>query len=509
MNATVPVRTVVIAGTAVLLALSLGYALAGSHQVVNLMFVALVLGVMAIPLVLKWHHAALVLAWNAWLVVPFLPSSMELWIALSGLSLAVTILRSTLLRERREFIRVPQVERPLIALFLVVLLTITLTGGLGSRLLGSEMWGAGKYLSILGSIIGYFALTAQRIPSTLGPRMASFFFLSGVTAMGSTLVYVVGPALFWLFFLFPPELVALQMEGAHSSMVRYAGLAIGARAICFALLARYGLRGVLDWHRPWRLGLFGIVFVAGFFGGFRSYIILMLMIITALFFFEGLHRTRYLFAFTLGGVLAGAILVSFADQLPLPVQRAVSFLPIDIHPDARRDAEGTLLWRFEMWKHVVPEIPKYLWVGKGYGFSGLDYVLTQLAFQRGIIFSSYEAALINGAYHQGVLTLLLPLGLPGLIAFFWFCWVALRVLYRNYKYGPDALRIVNTFLLSIFCARLLFYIFLYGQFELDLPLFVGVVGLGLSLNGGVCSPPSASDGRAAIAEPAPATANAS
>jgi O-antigen ligase len=179
------------------------------------------------------------------------------------------------------------------------------------------------------------------------------------------------------------------------------------------------------------------------------------------------------------------------------VQRAVSFLPVDIDPDARRDAQGTLDWRFQMWKHVIPEIPNYLWIGKGYSFSGLDYTLTQLAVQRGIISSAYEAALISGAYHHGVLTLLLPLGLPGLLAFLWFCWAGLRVLYMNHKYGPEHLRSANTFLISIFCARLVFYIFLYGQFELDLPLFVGIVALSLSLNGGVCRPPSRRD------EPAP------
>ena len=491
MNATVPIRTLATLGIAMILALMVGYAVASPHQTSNLAFLALLLGGMSIPLILRWHHSALVLAWNAWLVVPFLPSSMELWVALAGLSLTITILRTTLLHERSGSIRLPSVERPLILLCLVVLATIAVSGGLGSRMLGSEMWGAGKYISIMGSIIGYFALTAHSIPRHLGPRLASLFFLSGVTGMGSTLVYLVGPAFYWLFFIFPPELVALQMEGAHSSMVRYAGLSLGARAICFAMLARYGLRGMFDLRQPWRIVLFLTVFVMGFFGGFRSYIILMLMVMAAMFWFERLHRTRHLLFLGLTLALVSSFLIAFADRLPLPVQRAMSFLPIEIHPDARRDAQGTLDWRFQMWRHVVPEIPNHLWIGKGYSFSGLDYVMTQLALERGIITSSYEAALISGAYHQGILTLILPLGLPGFLAFFWFCWAGLRVLHRNYRHGPEHLKSANTFLLSMFSARLVFYIFLYGQFELDLPLFVGIVALSISLNGGVCGPPTA------------------
>ncbi len=506
MNATVPLRTAVITGIAMILALMVGYAVANPYQTSHLAFIGLVLGGMAIPLILRWHHLALILVWNAWLVVPFLPSSMELWVAVGGLSLTVTIMRISLLQERSGFIRMPSVERPLILLCLVVLFTMNMSGGIGSRLLGSELWGAGKYISILGSIIGYFALTAHAIPRHLGPRLASLFFLAGVTGVGSTIVYVVGPSLYWLFVLFPPETVVLQMEGGHTTMVRYAGLSLGASAACSAMLARFGLRGVLDWHRPWRLILFGVVFVAGFFGGFRSYIVLMLLLFIALFFFERLHRTRHLLVLGLVVILAGTFLFAFVDRLPLPVQRAVSFLPLEIHPDARRDAQGTLDWRFQMWKHVVPEIPQYLWIGKGYSFSGLDYTLTQLALERGIIRSSYEAALVSGAYHQGILTLLLPLGLPGLIAFLWFCWAGLRVLYRNYRYGPESLRSANTFLISMFGARLVFYIFLYGQFELDLPLFVGIVGLSISLNGGVCGPETASEDpvpEMALAEPKP------
>ncbi len=63
------------------------------------------------------------------------------------------------------------------------------------------------------------------------------------------------------------------------------------------------------------------------------------------------------------------------------------------------------------------------------------------------------------------------------------------MLRSNYLFGDPSLTQVNTFLLAYFVARLIFYIVFYGQFDLDLPMFAGVVGLSVCLNGGVCRRP--------------------
>ena len=107
------------------------------------------------------------------------------------------------------------------------------------------------------------------------------------------------------------------------------------------------------------------------------------------------------------------------------------------------------------------------------------------AVRRGVIYTVDEATLINGTYHQGILTIIIPFGIWGLLLFGWFCWSALKILCRNSRYGSESLRVINVFLLSMFICRLVFFIFLYGQFELDLPVFVGLIGLSISLNGGV------------------------
>jgi hypothetical protein len=115
-------------------------------------------------------------------------------------------------------------------------------------------------------------------------------------------------------------------------------------------------------------------------------------------------------------------------------------------------------------------------------------VLTQEAQRRGF-YSSYETTLINGNYHSGPLTLIIPFGILGVLAFAVFCWNSLRLLWSNYRFGEASMARTNTFLLAYFTGRLVFFLIFYGQFDADLMLFTGTVGLSICLNGGVRNRP--------------------
>src|SRR5688500_7509629 len=106
----------------------------------------------------------------------------------------------------------------------------------------------------------------------------------------------------------------------------------------------------------------------------------------------------------------------------------------------------------------MPEVPKYLLVGKGFTFNTTYYALIQEARLRGYQFDLSEDILISGHYHNGLLTTIIPFGIWGVIGFIWFCVASLRVLLRNYRHGDSTLKNVNTFLLSFFIARLIYYL---------------------------------------------------
>jgi O-antigen ligase len=306
-----------------------------------------------------------------------------------------------------------------------------------------------------------------------------------MTSALPVLITLAGPGLRPLLLLFgTTSILTTETTIFAMDLQRFVGLTFMSQAVCWLMMLRFGIRGILDLHRPWRFITFALVAALGLLGGFRSFLLLFAIISLVQFYFEGLFRTRVFVLFSLAGVVCATLLFAFADKLPGAVQRSISFLPVQIDPAIRRDATGTLDWRLEMWREALPIVPKYLLLGKGYNFDGTDYYLTMMGAERGIA-RSYDASMISSDYHQGILTLIIPFGIWGLLAFLAFCVASLRVLYRNYRYGSPELRLINMFLLSYFTGRLLFYLILYGQFDLDLMVFTGLIGLSLSLNGGM------------------------
>jgi hypothetical protein len=350
------------------------------------------------------------------------------------------------------------------------------------------MWGSKRYLTLLGGIVGYFVLTSQVIPRARAQWYAGMFFLTGVTAVLSDVVFVAGPSFYFLFNFLSVDVAANQVM-TQDTLRRFTGLAWLAQAVYWFLLLRYGIRGVFDLGRPWRLMTFVLLFLVSLFGGFRSSIILLGLLFLTQFWYERLLRTKLFPIALASGLLVGTFIIAFADSLPLSMQRSLTFLPVKVHPMARQDAQGSLDWRLSMWKVVAQEVPQYLWLGKGFAFSGVDLYLVNESIRRGY-FELYEEPLVTGNYHSGPLTLLVPFGIFGTVAFGLFIFASWRVLRWNYLYGDPELRNINTFLMAFFAARLIFFLIFYGQFDLDLMVFTGVTGLSIAINGGVKSLPA-------------------
>jgi len=475
-------RSVFVSAACLALAIVLGYLLATPYSYTTLTAFTLFSLVVGFPLVVRWHYVLLICSWNALLNTFFLPGSPHLWTVMSCLSLFISVLNRAI-QGRSDYIHVRSLAVPLVLLAVVVLITAKLTGGFGGRALGAETWGAKRYLGVLGAIIGYFALTSQRIPAEKATVYAGLFFLSGTTAALSNFVYAAGPQFYFLFPFLSTEL-AVGQAMSQDTLLRLPGIFLACMSAIYYMLMRYGIKGVLDLTRPWRFVLFLALFVFSLLGGYRSAVLLVLLLFGFQFYFEGLLKTRFLLVFLLATVLTGAFLATFANKMPLSVQRSLSFLPIGVDQQVKNDAMSTLDWRFQIWKVVLPEVPKYLIFGKGYAYSGVDVYLTQEAMRRGL-YQSYESTLIDGNYHSGPLTLIVPFGLPGLLLTVWFLVFALRVLYCNYRYGEQPLRLTNTFLIAYFLERLVYFVVFYGQFDMDFFVFTGTVGLSLAINGGV------------------------
>jgi len=484
-------RQLIVIGVAVPLALLVGYLLATPDRLQTMTIVGLVLAVLISPVLLHFHYPILLFSWSAVVVVFFLPGKPDLWMVIAGISLAISVLTKVLNKEAR-FQNVSSVTWPLAFLVLVVLVTAKLTGGVGLRALGNETFGGKQLVFILAAVIGYFAISNYRIPPERIKRYTALFFLAGLTAAIPNLLYMAGPLGWRLFLLFPTNFALNQafddfaLGAADVKFTRLTGFTFASMAAFAYAMMRFGLRGMLMAQKPWRFVLFCVVGALGLLGGFRSAVIIFGLVCAAQFYFEGLHRTRLFLVLLIAMAIGGAALIPLAPKLPLSVQRSLSMLPLKIDPVAKIDAQASLEWRIEMWKILVPQIPQYFWIGKGYALSPSDLYLSNEAARRGLM-KSYELAAVSGNYHSGPLSILIPFGVFGMIGFLWFLIASVRVLYINHRYSPPQYQNLNTFLLSYFVARALFYFVGMGALSSDLPFFAGLIGLSIAVNGGVRS----------------------
>src|SRR5262245_3560486 len=390
-------RLLLIYGVSIPLAIFVGYFLANPLDLVPFFIFSLLVMLLFVPVMLRWHHLILVFSWNAAVFVILLPGQPYIWVPMAGAAFVFSVL-NRILSKQETFLNVSSVAWPLILLAAIMVFTAKATGGVGLRSLGNDTFGGKRYILMFAAILGYFGFIGKEVPMQLAQRYCGLFFLSGLTAVMSNLAFAAGPAFYFLYYVFPVD-YALQQAGAAfaiggSPVVRLNGLSIaGIGVLCFMLL-RYGIRGLFDFSRPWRLTLVLAAIFVSMLGGFRSSVIVTVLIFLFQFIFEGLHTTKYLLISALVAILTFTLLLPFAYKLPGSMQRSLSFIPfIQVGQEARLDAESTLDWRLRMWSVLRAEVPKYLWVGKGFAINPIDLYVTEEGIKRGIR-EDIEAAII-------------------------------------------------------------------------------------------------------------------
>src|SRR5882724_1272287 len=341
-NASDLFRSLVVYAVCLPLAVFLGYSLANPLDITTYVVLGIVIMVMMIPLFLRWHHTWLIACWNMNAVLFFLPGRPRIGLLMCLISLFISVFHYILDR-RRKFISVPGITRPLLFLAAVVLITSRLTGGIGLRVLGGETYGGKKYIELLSAIIGYFALVTNRIPPHRAALYVGLFFLGALTAGVGNLAPLVNPAFYFLFLPFPVDSSAIQIINSEATIfdTRLGGLPIASSAVFCFMLAHYGIRDIFTMKKWWRLPILLAIVAVTLLGGFRGMLILFILSFGILFYLEGLANTRLLPTLVLFTVLVGVLLIPLTGHLPISMQRALSFLPLDVDPVAKDAARAS------------------------------------------------------------------------------------------------------------------------------------------------------------------------
>jgi len=496
MNTNTPalIRTLLIYAVCIPLAVIIGYMLASPFDRSTFIYAGIFGMLLVFPLLLKWHQPLLLFSWHTGIVIFFLNGYPDLWLAMVPISLGISVLERTL-NSKMRFIRVPQITWSLVCLLAVVVFTAKLNGGFGMRSFGSEVYGGKKYVFLFIAIASYFALTARSIPREKVWLCVGLFFLAPAINAISDFAYAAPHWMRYLFIVFPPNSAAPD-EFAFGK-TRLGGVGTAGTAIFFWMVARYGLRGVFLSGKPWRI----LLLVAGvgliFLGGFRSALLTVVFAFGLKFFMEGLHRTWLLPIFVFTGLMAMVAIVPLANKLPYTVQRTIAFLPfIPVDSAAKISADDSTNWRLDMWKALLPQIPQHLLLGKGYAIKPGDYneMMGQTALAFGVaskLDASQGSLSLAGDYHNGMLSVIIPFGIWGVMAFLWFLIAGLRVMYLNYKYGDPSLLSVNSLLLVLYLFQTISYLSCLGGLQMSQDigsLFIGYLGFGIALNNGVRQP---------------------
>jgi hypothetical protein len=235
---------------------------------------------------------------------------------------------------------------------------------------------------------------------------------------------------------------AFQAE-AELGTTRMTGLQNAGVSSVLALCAKYNPITLISPLYPHRVMVLVIAFGAIFLSGFRS----ALLFAFAVFLLSSILRGRLkdLWVATGVGILALVLLISMQGrflQLPLTMQRALSWLPGDWSTEAVADAEESSRWRFEMWGWAWNDeriLRDKVW-GQGFGLSIDDMNLIAMSMIAGgggqslLGGSDRESFMITGSFHSGPLSTIKYIGLVGLALYYplmcYMAWLAWRTCIR-------------------------------------------------------------------------------
>lgn len=218
---------------------------------------------------------------------------------------------------------------------------------------------------------------------------------------------------------------AFQAE-AELGATRMTGLQNAGLSSILALCAKYNPISLISPLNPHRVMMLAIAFGAIFLSGFRSALLFAFVAFLLSSILRG--RLKDLWVAAGVGVLSLVLLISMQGhvlQLPLTMQRALSWLPGDWNQEAVMDAEGSTQWRVEMWGWAWNDeriLRDRVW-GQGFGLSIDDMNLIASSLMAGegggsrLGGSDRENFMITGSFHNGPLSTIKYVGIVGLVIY--------------------------------------------------------------------------------------------
>ncbi|MBV9674425.1 MAG: O-antigen ligase family protein [Verrucomicrobia bacterium] len=305
------------------------------------------------------------------------------------------------------------------------LMTVFFRNPAGLNSLGSSTVGGRPYFDAAIGLVAFVVLTRVHLTPRLAKILPLLVAIPPITTslLGALTHFVPSSAPFVsrLYSDIDVSEYLLQQAGMDTSgPSRVTSLLSGARVGLLSLLSYFEPLSLLLPIHWFRFGCFFAVCIGIALSGFRNAILfLAFAFVVATWLRRGLGKA--ILVSIVGVILAFGLVTihNFGFSLPVPAQRALSFLPGDWDADAKADAEDSADWRFYMWDmvlHTDTYIHNKL-LGDGFGFSSYELQImenAQLGETGFVDGSRQESFLIQGAFHSGPLSAVRYVGAVGL-----------------------------------------------------------------------------------------------
>jgi hypothetical protein len=376
----------------------------------------------------------------------------------------------------------------ILAINIAYLLTVWVRNPVGFNSMGGEMVGGRPYFTTLLAYLGYLVIRRVRAPVRL------LYWLPAMMILPHLVIDLVN-----LATQFYPKLglaILPFYSGVDISAVsKTEGIQDDTRLVALGRLGRTIIQTLVSYFppatffHPSRYYLI-VPFIAAFLmiglSGFRSELVGAASSVGI----SSLLRRRKRDLVVYGAVgLVGIMLIAGVHQagfsLPIPIQRALSFLPLNWDTRATENAEDSSEWRFEMWKEALKPnstIIRNKLLGDGFGFSALEWnIIRDQTFGLGQGFiggMAQEAWIVKGSFHSGPISSIRFVGYVGLALFIW---LQLYFLFYVLKLVPRALN-TGFMSLAIYVGIWSVYtpfefVFIYGAYDMDVASMISYAGL--------------------------------
>jgi len=293
--------------------------------------------------------------------------------------------------------------------------------GFGFLAFGEEKIGGFLYVRLLLAASLVITLPRLKIPPGKWRLTMIFFIILAPATLIADLLIIKG----WdfsvvrLFVQTSTQVMDMADQAANGSDDSVARLWSGgfaASGLMIAFLALVPMRKFFRQGGVIWLPVFGGIILLSLLSGFRLMTISLLVIAGLVLYFQKGFTAPRSIALILASCVALAATYLCAHDLPLSMQRTVSWLPgIDVSGIASGDASETVEWRFRLWKEASRYIPDYWLVGKGFSYDKEEYIASLQSSD------DLRWALVSGSYHNGWFSMILCTGIIGTI----FCLIIL------------------------------------------------------------------------------------